>query len=162
MLRTPPSFDRAAATSDPFSLRAGLEASLLGGALFLLLEYLSSVLLGAGSPMGPAKITLRSILNLQPGAATEPHVLTVLIVHFGLSIGTTFVLGYLIHHVMRHWAVTLGVVYGLLLYAINFFVFAFWLPDITAATDFFMVANYMIYGGSIAWLYQWRVPHARP
>jgi len=148
----------SAAQDTRFSLRAGAEAGLLGGALFLLLEYFSSALLGAGSPMGPAQITLHSILNLQPGTDTAPHTLTVLIVHFGLSLGTTFVLGYFIHHVVRYWAVTLGAVYGLFLYAINFFVFAFWLPDITAATDAFMVANYMIYGGTIAGLYHWRVP----
>lgn len=140
-----------------FSFWAGLEAGLLGGVLFLLLEYLSSALLEASSPMGPAQITLHSILNLQPGTTTEPHMLTVLVVHFGLSLGTTFVLGYLVHHVVQYCAVTLGVVYGLLLYAINFFAFAFWLPDITAATDAFMVANYAIYGGAIAWLYRWRI-----
>jgi len=139
-----------------FSLWASLEAGLLAGALFLLLESLSSWLVGAGSPMGPAKLTLRSILNLGPGAPTEPYVLTVLVVHFGLSLLTTAALGYLIHRVVRYWAVTLGVVYGLLLYGINFFLFAFWLPDITAATDLFMFTNYMIYGGGAAWIYQWR------
>jgi len=129
---------------------------VLAGLLFLLLEYLSTALLGAGSPMGPAQLTLHSILNLGSSTPTEPYWLTVLVVHFGLSLLTTFALGYLVHRVVRYWAVTLGVVYGLLLYAINFFVFAFWLPDITAATDLFMVVNYMIYGGTAAWLYQWR------
>ena len=144
------------ATKPHFALKASLEAGILAGALFLLLESLSTVLLGAGSPMGPAKLTLRSILNLGPGTSTEPYVPTVLVVHFGLSLLTTAALGYLIHRVVRYWAVTLGVVYGLLLYAINFFVFAFWLPDITAATDLFMFINYMIYGGAAAWIYQWR------
>jgi hypothetical protein len=139
---------------------AGLEAGVLAGVLFLLLEYLSTVLLGAGSPLGPASLTLRSILNLGSSAPTEPYVITVLFIHFGLSLLTTFALGYLIHRVVRYWAVTLGVVYGLLLYAINFFVFAFWLPDITAVTDLFMVVNYMIYGGTAAGLYQWRAMRA--
>lgn len=143
-----------------FSVVAGLEAGVLAGVLFLLLEYLSTILLGAGSPMGPAQLTLRSILNLGSSTPTEPYFITVLVVHFGLSLLTTFALGYLIHRVVRYWAVTLGVVYGLLLYAINFFLFAFWLPDISAATDLFMVVNYMIYGGMAAWLYQWRAANA--
>lgn len=144
-----------------FSLRAGVEASMLAGALFLLLEYLSAVLLGADSPLGPARVTLRSMLNLGPDSATEPYLITVLFVHFGLSILTTCVLGYFIHRVVRYWAVTFGVVYGLLLYTINFFVFAFWLPDISAANDLFMFTNYMIYGGVAAWLYKWRAANIR-
>ena len=144
-------------TSQPgFSLIAGIEAGLLAGAAFLLLEYVSATVLGAASPMGPAYVTLHSILNLGPGSETEPYWFTVLFVHFGLSVATTLVLGYLIRHMVRYWAITMGTVYGIVLYGINFFVFAMWLPDITAANDLFMLADYMIYGGLAAWSYQWR------
>lgn len=144
------------ASTLPFSLSAALEAGLMAGLAFLLLEYLSALLLGAPSAMGPAYVTLHSYINLDPSGRTEPYTLTVLFVHFALSLGTTLLLAYVIRHVVRMWAVTLGVVYGLILYGINFFLFAMWLPDITAASDLFMVGNYMIYGGVAAWAYTWR------
>lgn len=158
MLENTSSTQSGAKTSTSrFSLLAGAEAGMLAGVVFLLLEYLSTVLLGADSPLGPARVTLRSILHLTPGTAAEPYLLAVLVVHFGLSVVTTQVLGGIIYRMVRHWAITFGVLYGLLLYTINFFAFAFWLPGITAASDLFMFINYMIYGGLAAWLYRWRV-----
>ena len=152
----PPVHAHRTGSTQGFSLAAGLEAGLLAGAVFLLLEYVSAAVLDAASPMGPAYVTLHSILNLAPGSTTDPYLITVLFVHFGLSLATTLVLAYLVRHVVRYWAVTLGTVYGLLLYGINFFVFAMWLPDLTAANDLFMLVDYMIYGGLAAWAYQWR------
>ena len=40
------------------------------GCPFLLLRYLSAAPLGTSSPMEPAKLALRSILNLGPGTMT--------------------------------------------------------------------------------------------
>lgn len=156
MLDTPS--DRPGKGSPPsrVSLIAGVEAGLLAGATFLLLEYLSSVLFGAASPLGPASITLRRIFVLDASAMVQEYWPAVLFVHFTLSIVTTLVLGYIIRRVVLYWAVTFGMLYGLLLFVINFFGFAVVLPAITAAGDVFMAANYAIYGGIAAWAYKWR------
>ena len=146
---------RAAASRAAPLWKPGVEAGIAAGALFLLLEYLTTFL-GATSPLGPANITFRQIINLSPTEPAQGYTAVVIVLHFGLALATTLVLATFIRRIRTYWAVTFGIVYGLLLYGINFFVFAIALPAITAASDGFMLANYMIYGGAAAWIYKVR------
>ena len=135
--------------------KPGVEAGLAAGVLFLLLEYLTTFFFSA-SPLGPASITFRQLINLSPTESAQGYTAVIILLHFGLAVATTLVLALLVRRMRVYWSVTFGVVYGLFLYAVNFFVFAIALPDITAASDVFMLANYMIYGGVAAWIYKWR------
>jgi hypothetical protein len=49
-----------------------VEAGLAAGVLFLLLEYLTTFF-GAASPLGPASITFRQLINLSPTESAQGY-----------------------------------------------------------------------------------------
>lgn len=139
------------------SMRAVVEAGIGAGVIFLLFELLTAAF-GAGTPLGPASLTLREVLRVEAGPMTSGLAIAVLLVHFALSFLTTFALALFIHRWVVHLSLIAGIVYGLLLYAINFILFALVLPGLAAGGDVVMMIGYVLYGGAAAWLYTIRQP----
>jgi len=151
---------RAPQSSRPrVNLRAAVEAGLGAGIIFLLLELLTAAL-GAGTPLGPASLTLREVLRVEAGPMTSGLALAVVFVHFALALITTFALAFFIHRWILRLSIVAGIVYGLLLYALNFILFALVLPGLAAEGDVFMMIGYALYGGAAAWLYAVRRPES--
>ena len=136
--------------------RAALPAGLAAGTAFLMLELVTHALFGAGSPFGPAHVTLHGLL----GAEGAPHqydlgpVLVGLLLHFNLSVVVILPLAVFIHPwKKRYLAAAVGFLYGYTLYFINFNLFAVAIPLLAGARDWFMLLDYALFGTMGAWFY---------
>lgn len=145
--------DRREARKTFLSGKAVFGAGLGAGIFFLLLEFVTG-LLGAGTLLGPAHLTLREFLGVPAGPFSVDMVMLAVLLHFVLSLLTTAVLGLVIHRWRTDLAVPLGLVYGVLLYTMNFVVFAGWLPGLEAGRGIIMTVDYALYGAAAAWLYK--------
>lgn len=141
----------------PSVVRAGLAA----GVILLILDFAATLIAGTRTPFGPAYITLYGLAGAetQPGTVDGGLLGAALVLHFTLSVSLTLPLAVLIHPWKnRAIAVAVGFVLGVLLYFINFHVFALAMPVLEAARDAFMIVNYAAFGTAAAWLYTRLVP----
>lgn len=145
--------DRGKERKTFLSGKAVFIAGLGAGAFFFLLEIVTG-LLGAGTLLGPAHLTLRAFLGAPAGPPSADMVALTVLLHAVLSLLTTAVLGLAIHRWRTELAVPLGLVYGVLLYTINFVVFAAWLPGLEGGRGIIMSLDYALYGMAAAWLYK--------
>lgn len=131
-------------------LRAGLEA----GVVFLLLEWLTSILFKVGTPFGPAYVTVQGIVGAEIGAPHNPGlVFAGLFMHFLLSILVLFPLTVVVHPWKKRYLIAAaGIVYGGVLYAINFLLF-FLLVPLETSGDSALLINYTLFGMAAAWRY---------
>lgn len=139
------------------SFRAVVEAGLAAGVLFLLLEFITGSL-GAATALGPATFTLQTALNVGDVPPSATLVSAAMLLHFLLSLATTFVLGVIIHRMVRPYAIVAGVLYGAFLYAGNVVLFVVIQPELGLVNDTLMLVNYALYGAFGAWLYKQRQP----
>jgi len=136
------------------SLRAVIEASLIAGAVFLVLEVVASAF-GAASPMGPARASLKGLLGWTPGQLTAGQMAGTLAVHFGLALVTTLALGLLVHRLKTHIAVLAGFAFGGILYTANTVALGFFTPA-TLGIGLAIIVNYLAYGALAGWIYKRR------
>ena len=139
----------------PFGMRAMVEAGLAAGVVFLLLEVVASQF-GAATPVGPARATIKSLLDVPTGQATSAGLAGTLTVHFGLALSTTFVLGVLVRRWKTYVATVFGLAYGGVLYTANVVLFAFTAPGPTIGSGLAIIVNYMLFGMVAAWVYKQR------
>jgi hypothetical protein len=154
---TGPASESAASTDDgsPFRLRAALEAGVVAGIVFLLLEVVASQF-GAATPVGPARATLKGLLGVPAGQATSAGLVGTLAVHFGLALATTIALAFLIRRWKTYVATIFGLAYGGVLYTANVVIFTFTAPGPTIGSGLAIIANYIVFGMIAAWVYKRR------
>ena len=131
-------------------------AGLLAGAIFLLLEMITAVVFGAGTPFGPAQVTLHGLTGGDglPERLNVGLVLSGLLLHFVLAVVVTVPLAILIHP----WrdillCAVVGLTMGAALFFLNEALLARMLPIWTEARYGFMIVDYAIFGmtGAIAY-----------
>jgi membrane-bound ClpP family serine protease len=135
--------------------RAVLEAGLIAGVVFLMLEFITGIV-GAATSLGPATFTLQTALNVGAEPPSAGLVTAAMFLHFTLSLLTTLVLGFIIHRWARHYAIVAGLLYGAFLYSGNVVLFIVIEPELGLVNDTLMLVNYAIYGTAAAWLYKRR------
>jgi len=138
-----------------FRLRAALEAGAVAGTVFLLLEVIASQF-GAATPLGPARATLKGLLDVPAGQATSAGLAGTLAVHFGLALATTIVLAFLIRRWKTYVATIFGLAYGGVLYTANVVIFTFTAPGPTIGSGLAIIINYIVFGMIAAWVYKQR------
>lgn len=141
--------------SSRINLRAVIEAGLISGILFLVLEFISGSL-GAATSLGPATFTLQTALNVGAEPPSAGLIAAAMFLHFTLSLLTTLVLGVIIHRWAQHYAIVAGLLYGAFLYSGNVVLFTVIQPELGLINDTLMLVNYAIYGSAAAWLYKRR------
>jgi hypothetical protein len=101
-----------------------LAAGVIASIVFQVLEILLIPRFGGGSPWGPARMIAAIVMGrgvLPPPATFDlTVVLVALAVDIVLAVIYTAVLGWLIHYWSVGWSLTVGAVFGVLLYLINF------------------------------------------
>ncbi len=135
--------------------RAGLEAGLIAGVVFLVLEFITG-LVGGATSLGPATFTLQTALNVGAEPPSAGLITAAMFLHFTLSLATTLVLGFIIHRWAQHYAVVAGLLYGAFLYSGNVVLFIVIEPELGLVNDTLMLVNYAIYGTVAAWFYKRR------
>ncbi|PEN14205.1 hypothetical protein CRI94_03975 [Longibacter salinarum] len=136
-----------------FSLSAAAVAGLGAGLVFLLLELLASAL-GAGTPIGPARATIKDVVDLTPGQYTTRGFISTLAIHFALSLAATAVLARLVHHWKTFIAIIIGGAFGGFLYTANVALTWTIAPDIAIGGKLALIANYIIFGAAAALIYK--------
>jgi hypothetical protein len=136
---------------------AAVAAGLIAGTVFLALEIATAYAFGAGTPFGPAHVTLHGLVGgeglpeqLDPGLVAAG-----IFLHYVLSVFVTIPLAVLLHP-WRNMPLVVAVsgVFGCLLYAINFNLFTPVLPMLSEARDVFMLVDYTVFGMVSAWSYK--------
>jgi len=140
--------------SNMMSLSSALVAGLGAGVVFLMLELLASSF-GAGTPMGPARATIKDVIGLSPGQYTTGGLLGTLGVHFGLALLTTVVLARIVHAWKTYVAVILGGAFGGFLYTANVVLTWTIAAGVTIGGNLSLIANYVIFGATAAAIYKY-------
>lgn len=138
------------------SLTAVAVAGLVAGCAFLLLELLASLLLGAGTPLGPAYMMMRA-LEAGQGAteAHDPLIVSVgIMLHLALSFGAVAVLAAVVHRWLMMPAVVLGVVAGAVLFLLTFLLAGGAGVECWNACGLTMLFNYAVFGALGVWTYK--------
>lgn len=136
---------------------AAVGAGLIAGTLFLFLEVTTAYIFGTGTPFGPAHVTLHGLIGSEelPQHLNPGLVLAGLFLHVSLSVLLAFPLALLIHPWRRSALVpVIGLLMGVVLYFLNFNLFAFAMPLMATVRDVSMLVHYAIFGLVTAWVYK--------
>ena len=136
-------------------IQGALLAGLIAGLVFLILEMALMPLLGM-STMAPLQMMGAILLGpevLPPVAITAGVVAAALAVHFVLSIIFAFILGAFINQRRFGSALSVGLVFGLVLYVVNFYIFTGFFPWFAEARNWVSVVAHLVFGATAALVY---------
>jgi hypothetical protein len=117
---------------------AAIWAGVVAGAVFLLLEMILVPALGRGSAWDPPRMIAAIALGeevLKPPTFALGAFVMALIIHFALSMAYTILLAVMVSRMSSAGATLTGVVFGLVLYGINFYFFTALFPWFALARD---------------------------
>jgi uncharacterized membrane protein YagU involved in acid resistance len=105
--------------------KAAIWSGLIAGLVFLALELILVPLLQGGSPWGPPRMIAAIGMGkevLPPPATFDLGIILVaMLIHFALVIVYGLILALIIHRLTMGMAIVAGAIFGLALYAINFY-----------------------------------------
>ena len=99
-------------------------------------------------------------IALGPGAMASPDefdigiIAMAVVVHMVLAIIYGLILAFLVTRLDAGMAIVAGAVYGVALYAINFYGFTRWFPWFADARDWISIFNHIVQGALMAYLYK--------
>lgn len=147
-----------------FDWRAGLWAGIVAGVVFMMLEMMLVQFFGPGSMWAPPRMIAAVVMGQQvlpPPETFEAGILMVaMLVHFPLSIVFAFIFGW----IASRWsltllaAITVGVVFGVVIYIVNFYGFTAVFPWFAEARGWIAIFSHAMYGAVLGAVYQ---PSAR-
>lgn len=143
-------------TSD--DVKEGLYAGLIAGAVFLVLEMLMVPLFLGESAWGPPRMIGAILLGeaaLPPPATFNLGIVLVAIVlHFALSSVYGILLAAIIKRRTEGSAILIGVLFGLALYLINFYLFTGLFPWFAMARNWVSIVAHLVFGGVAGYAYK--------
>lgn len=138
--------------------RAAIQASLIAGIFFLLLNLiLTNLTFGTN---GWVVIRLLASLGLgeeilAPPASFDALALVVaLIIHFALALVFGLLIAYIIHRGGLITGIIGGAILGLALYAINFYTLTLFFPWFFALRSWVMVVTHILFGALVGGIYE--------
>jgi hypothetical protein len=137
---------------------AAIWASIIAGLVFAVLEVVMVPLFQGKSPWAP--LHMIGAIAMGPDAMASPDtfdlgvIATAVVVHMVLAIIYGIILAFLITRLDIGMAVMAGAIYGLALYAINFYGFTKWFPWFADARDWISIFTHIVQSGLMAYLYK--------
>lgn len=138
--------------------RAAVWAGIIGGALFFILQMILVPLFTVGSPWVMSRRIAAMVLG--PGVLPPPDtfnlgiVLLALVIHFILSILYAVILAIIIHR----WGLLVGIVggglFGLALYAINYYTFSAFFPWFFPVRSWLDIVSHVVFGALAGGIYE--------
>lgn len=133
-------------------------SGLLGGALMAMLEMTLVPLFMNASAWAVPRMIAGIVLG-QGAIAPENKfnmsiVLTGVIVHLILSVLFANILSFFIRNLSRSGATIVGVLFGLVLYFINFYVFTGLFPWFAESRNLVTVFSHLVYGGTTGYVFK--------
>lgn len=131
--------------------RAAISAGVIAGIVFMMLEMLMVVLFMDQSPWGPPRMMAAMVLGkevLPPPANFDADIMmTAMMIHLPLSIVYGLILGWIVHRLGNMSALTVGALFGLAIYFINFYLIApTAFPWFTEAQNWISLVSHLVYG----------------
>ena len=143
------------------SAKAVVGAGLLAGATYFVLAMLMAALI-LGSPWVPARliaaVTQGTVVLPPPYTFDLSVFIAAVIQHAVLSLIYAFIFAFFAKGRSIAAATAIGVVYGLLLYVINFYGFTMIFPWFVAERNLGTVAMHLIFGAVLGATYAWLAP----
>lgn len=139
-------------------IKAALWAGLITGAVFLALEMFMVPAFAGGSPWGPPRMIAAIILGkgvLPPPATFDLGIfVSALVVHLILSIAYVLLLAWIIDRWDMGRALLAGLVFGLILYLVNFYPLTIVFPWFVMARNWITIFTHLVFGVVGAWAYK--------
>jgi len=137
--------------------RAAIWAGLISGLVFLIINMLLTKFF-VGSPWVSVRLVASIIMGeraLPPPASFDLSILlTALAVHLPLSVAFAGVIAVVLHR----WGLLVGIVggaiFGLALYAINFYTLTFFFPWFFPMRSWIMAVSHLIFGACAGGIYE--------
>lgn len=140
-------------------LKAAIWAGIIAGVVFMMLEMVLVATVGGGSLWGPPRMIGAMVLGpdvLPPPATFDVGVMmTAMVVHLILAVVYGFALGW----VISRWRLGLGasllagLIFGLLIYFVNFYVFTVVWPWFAMARNLISLFAHAMFGVVLGWAY---------
>jgi hypothetical protein len=138
-------------------LNAVLWAGLIAGFVFLLVNMFISVIV-LDTPWVFVRMSAAILLGeqvLPPPASFDLMILAAaLVVHLALSLVFTALLALIVHRWDLPVAVIAGALFGLALYAINFYSFSYFFPWFYPLRSWIIVISHIVFGATAGGLYE--------
>jgi hypothetical protein len=137
--------------------RAAIWAGLISGVVFLIINMLLTKFF-VGSPWVSVRLVASIIMGgraLPPPASFDLDIfLTALAVHIPLSIAFASIIAVILHR----WGLLVGIVggaiFGLALYAINFYTLTFFFPWFFPMRSWILAVSHLIFGACAGGIYE--------
>lgn len=139
--------------------RAVIWAGIIAGIVFMMLEMVLVATVGGGSLWGPPRMIGAMVLGsevLPPPATFEIGVMLVaMLVHLIVSLIYAAILGWAISrwHMSLGTALVVGIVFGLVVYFVDFYLFTAIWPWFATARNWISIFSHAMYGLVLAWVY---------
>lgn len=133
-------------------------AGVIAGAVFMMMEMVLVWMVMGMSPWAPPRMMAAMVLGKQvlpPPADFSFVVMTVaMMIHIPLSIVYGLILASAVHRLQMGAAVLAGMVFGVMLYLVNFYLVATLLfPWFTEARNWISVVSHVVFGVVLAGVY---------
>lgn len=147
------------------NLKAATWAGLIAGAVFVMMEMALIATVGNGMIWGPPRMMAAIVMGegvLPPPPTFDFMIVMVgMIVHFVLSV----VLGLILGWAIAKWrlgmtmAIAVGLVFGLIIYLVNFYVMTGLFPWFANARTTITLVSHVVFGGVLGGVYRAMAPH---
>ncbi len=139
--------------------RSAISAGLIAGLVFLILEMVLVATVGGGTPWAPPRMIAAIVMGdgvLPPPADFNPVIVLIgFIVHFVLSVVLALIFAAIVTGRGLTLATTViaGIVFGLIIYGINFYLMTELFPWFAMARNWISVLAHAVFGGVLGWVY---------
>jgi hypothetical protein len=138
--------------------RAAIWAGLIAGAVFLGLQMAILASVSGGSPWVMLRMVAAIVMGedvLPPPATFDPRIAGVaLLIHFALSVLFALIIAFVLHR----WGLLVGILggalFGLALYAINYYTFTLFFPWFFSMRGWIVVLVHIIFGATAGGVYE--------
>ena len=137
--------------------RASIQAGLIAGVILLIIMMIGYPIATGGSTWTVFRFIASLLLGRELLLSPDFNfgiTLTALVVHFGLSVVYTLILAFIIHR----WGLIVGflggALFGLALFAINFYTFTSLFPWFTVVRSWQFAAMHIIFGAVAGTVYE--------
>jgi len=140
-------------------IKAAIWAGVIAGAVFMMLEMVLVGTIGGDSPWAPPRMIAAMALGegvLPPPATFDLGIMVVAVmIHLVISVILAVVLGWAISHWRLSLGAALGVglVFGLLLYVVNFYLMTAAFPWFAMARNGITIFAHPMFGLVLGWAY---------
>ncbi len=141
--------------------KAAIWAGIIAGAVFMMLEMIMVPLFMGDSPWAPPRMIAAIIMgkdvlsSMEQPATFDPGVMmAAMILHFMLSIIYAIIIGWICRTRSMGISITIGAVFGLAIYVINFYGFTAIFPWFAMARNWISIFAHLMFGIVAAWAFK--------